>query len=254
MRPGTARRLTAAVLALGGAVMVVAALRPAAAEVRRPDARQSEARPSDARQPEARQPEAWRPDVRRPEMWRPDARPPGTAVPAPSRVRPERPSRPARPARTAWPRSAPVHLSIPAIGVETALTAVGRRPDGTVEVPPLSDDAPAAWYRPLASPGETGSAVILGHVDSAGDGPAVFFGLRELLPGDAIAVRRADGEVVRFAVSRVVTVPKDEFPTNAVYGPADRPVLRLVTCGGHFDRERHRYRGNVIVFGELWHP
>lgn len=144
----------------------------------------------------------------------------------------------------------PVHLDIPRIGVDTALIPLGLQADGTVMVPPTDPGAPAGWYRHLASPGEPGPAVLLGHVDSS-RGPAVFSRLAELRPGDNVSVRRADGSVVAFVVESVHTHPKSDFPTAAVYGPADAPVLRLITCGGAFDRERRTYLSNVVVSAGL---
>lgn len=154
-------------------------------------------------------------------------------------------------AEVGLPRSRPVRLVIPRIGVRTSVVGLGLNADGTVETPPLRPDAPAGWYRYLASPGEVGPAVILGHVDSAWDGPAVFYRLGELRPGDRIDVTRADGIVARFVVTRVVLVPKSDFPTAAVYGPTADPQLRLLTCGGSYDRVRHSYRDNVIAFARL---
>ena len=145
-------------------------------------------------------------------------------------------------------RSEPVHLAIPAIGVNTALIPLGLNPDGTIAVPPLGRTAPAGWYRYLATPGEIGPAVLLGHVDSARDGPAVFFRLSELRAGDAITVRRADGRTAAFTVTRVEEYPKEAFPTETVYGGLDHPGLRLVTCGGTYDKIRRQYRGNVVAY------
>ena len=144
--------------------------------------------------------------------------------------------------------STPVHLDIPAIGVNTELMVVGLNPDGTIAVPPLRADAPAGWYRYLPTPGEAGPAVIVGHVDTARDGPAVFYRLRELRAGDAIAVRRRDGSVARFTVSSVTQYSKDAFPSESVYGPIDYPGLRLITCGGSFDQLHRQYRGNIVVY------
>jgi hypothetical protein len=144
----------------------------------------------------------------------------------------------------------PVHLDIPRIGVDTALIPLGLNEDGTVMVPPSDPLAPAGWYRYLASPGEPGPAVLLGHVDSHG-GPAVFSRLSDLRPGDGISVRRADGSSVAFVVESVHTHPKSDFPTAAVYGPTDVPVLRLITCGGAFDRVRRTYLSNVVVYAGL---
>jgi hypothetical protein len=145
-------------------------------------------------------------------------------------------------------RSTPTRLDIPSIGVSTPLMSLGLNADGTIAVPPLRTDAPAGWYQYLATPGETGPAVLLGHVDTARDGPAVFYRLRDLHPGDRLSVRRADGRTAVFAVDRVAEYAKSDFPAAAVYGSVDRPVLRLITCGGTFDHVHRQYRGNVIVF------
>ncbi|MET7401565.1 class F sortase [Dactylosporangium sp. NPDC005572] len=147
--------------------------------------------------------------------------------------------------------SVPVRLRIPAIGVDTGLISLGLNPDGTVAVPPLEADAPAGWYRNLRTPGESGPAVILGHVDTAADGPAVFYRLRDLRPGDTATVWRADGSVATFTVEQVVEVPKSDFPTDEVYGPVGYPALRLVTCGGAFDRLHRTYKGNIVVSARL---
>jgi hypothetical protein len=147
--------------------------------------------------------------------------------------------------------SVPVHLDIPAIGVSTPLMALGLNPDGTIAVPPLGRGAPAGWYRYLVTPGEVGPAVILGHVDSARDGPAVFFRLQELRPGDTVTVRRLDGSTAAFTVRQVAQYPKLAFPAEAVYGAVDHPALRLVTCGGSFDPIHRQYRGNVVVYADL---
>lgn len=151
-------------------------------------------------------------------------------------------------------RSTPVELDIPAIGVHSGLTSLGLNPDGTVALPPLTGAAPAGWYRNLAAPGEVGPAVILGHVDSAAEGPAVFFRLGALRPGDTLSVRRADGVTATFTVDTVARFPKSRFPTADVYGPATYPKLTLVTCGGTFDRTLGSYSDNVVVYARLTAP
>ena len=110
----------------------------------------------------------------------------------------------------------------------------------------------AGWYAGEGGtrPGDPGSAVLLGHVDSTA-GPAVFYRLRELRPGDRVEVVRADGSTVRFAVDRTEQYPKTRFPTDDVYYPTLTPALRLVTCGGSFDATAGHYRSNVIVFATL---
>ena len=142
----------------------------------------------------------------------------------------------------------PVGVEIPRIGVVSSLDRLGRAPDGTVQEP--SRWAVAGWYAPGTRPGDPGSAVILGHVDSKG-GPAVFFRLRELRRGDMVTIGRADGSSVRFVVQRAEQYPKNRFPTDAVYYPTLTPALRLVTCGGEFDATAGRYRSNLIVFATL---
>jgi sortase (surface protein transpeptidase) len=142
----------------------------------------------------------------------------------------------------------PVRIDIPKIHVTSSLDRLGRAADGTVEVP--SDWQVAGWYAPGPRPGDPGSAVILGHVDSK-SGPAVFYRLRELDRGDEIRVARADGSTVRFIVERTQQYPKDRFPTDEVYYPTLTPALRLVTCGGAFDPTAGHYRSNIIVFATL---
>ncbi|MFC4019390.1 class F sortase [Micromonospora sp. GCM10011542] len=148
-------------------------------------------------------------------------------------------------------RSAPTTIEIPRIGVNAKIMSLGTNPDGTVQVPPLDQADQAGWYEPGASPGETGNAVIVGHVDSAKLGPAVFFDLGSLTPGDTITVRRVDGQPATFRVDSVKSYPKASFPTELVYGPSDRPGLRVVTCGGDFDPTAKTYLNNVIVFASL---
>ncbi|MEV6302827.1 class F sortase [Actinoplanes sp. NPDC051861] len=173
-----------------------------------------------------------------------------TAKPALPRTAAAKPATPRTPAATGLPRSEPVRLDIPAIKLKSGLSRLGINRDGTIEVPPLRAGAPAGWYRHSPTPGEPGAAILIGHVDSARDGPAVFFRLRELKAGDTIDVRRNDRSVARFVVTRVASYPKNDFPTEDVYGPTEHPALRLVTCGGSFDRRAGSYRSNVVVYAE----
>lgn len=154
----------------------------------------------------------------------------------------------AQPALSGRPRSAPSQIVIPKIGVHASIMKIGTNPDGTVEVPPLDQAQLAGWYEPGASPGEVGNAVIVGHVDSAELGPAVFFSLGDLRPGDTVGVLREDGEQVDFTVESVKSYPKTEFPTELVYGPTDEIALRVVTCGGIFDEAAGDYPDNIVVF------
>ena len=149
----------------------------------------------------------------------------------------------ARPVRVARP----VRLSIPAIGVDAPLVALGLDRDGALEAPQRFTDA--GWWSGGVRPGAVGPAVIAGHVDST-TGPAVFFALRELRRGDTIVVARRDGSRARFRVQRTASYAKAKFPTRAVYGPTARPALRLITCSGVFDRSTGHYLDNTVVYAE----
>jgi sortase (surface protein transpeptidase) len=144
--------------------------------------------------------------------------------------------------------SAPVRVRIPSIGVDSPLLRLGLDDDGIL-VPP-ADFARAGWFSGSPVPGDVGPSVIAGHVDSH-DGPAVFFRLGNLVAGDEVLVDRADGTTARFTVTGADRYPKNEFPTEEVYGPTHRAELRLITCGGKFDRDSRSYRDNVVVTAVL---
>jgi hypothetical protein len=153
-----------------------------------------------------------------------------------------------QPVRNFHATSVPVRLEIPSIHVASPLERLSRAADGTVQVPGRWEVA--GWYAPGPRPGDPGSAVILGHVDST-RGPAVFYRLRELRPGDEIDITRADRSSVRFVVERTAQYLKTRFPTDEVYYPTLAPALRLVTCGGQFDFTTGHYRSNIIVFATI---
>ncbi|MFD5830268.1 class F sortase [Lentzea sp. NPDC060358] len=138
----------------------------------------------------------------------------------------------------------PVTVRIPSIGVETSLEALGVDSAGALEPPARADKA--GWYAGGVAPGDAGPAVIAGHVDSK-TGPGVFFRLPELKPGAEVLVERQDGTTLTFVVSSSYSTEKTAFPTAVVYAPTPLSELRLVTCGGDFDRVAGSYRDNVIV-------
>jgi len=162
-------------------------------------------------------------------------------VPAPPAPIPAPTGRTVQPGSLATARQAarPVSLSIPSIGVRTRLIHLGVNQDGTLQVP--SSTAVAGWYTGSPRPGMVGSAT----------GPGIFFWLRTLRPGDRIYVGRADGTMAVFTVNRIRKFAKDQFPTAEVYGPVPDAELRLITCGGVFDRSLGRYLSNVVVFARL---
>ena len=139
----------------------------------------------------------------------------------------------------------PVGIRIPAIDVAAKVIRLGLEKDRTVEVP--SNPADTGWYRLGPPPGQVGSAVILGHVDSM-QGPAVFYRLRYLKPGDRVLVDAADGSTSTFQVIRLATYPNEDFPAQKVYkAGGQRPVLNLVTCGGDYDPVSG-WQSNVVVY------
>lgn len=145
-------------------------------------------------------------------------------------------------------RSTPVRVQIPAIGVDSALMQLGLRADGSLEVPP--GGFPAGWYTGAPTPGELGPAILAGHVDWGGKA-GVFYHLRDLQPDAEVTVSRQDGSKAVFRVMQVKEYPKDQFPTDAVYGDLDHAGLRLITCGGAFNRQARSYDDNIVVFADL---
>ena len=149
------------------------------------------------------------------------------------------------------PRSLPVAVDIPAIGVDAKLLHLGLNSDGTIQVPSLETSADeAAWYKYSATPGQIGSSVIEGHVDSY-QGAAVFFRLGALRPGDSVNVTLADGVTAIFRVTGVREFAKSRFPAKAIYGATDFAALRLITCGGAFDFATGHYLSSTVVFASL---
>jgi hypothetical protein len=139
----------------------------------------------------------------------------------------------------------PTRLQVPSAGIDAPLTGIGLDGDGLLTPP--GDLATAGWFRQGPVPGRRGPAVIAGHVDGE-HRPAVFFHLRDVVVGDTVLVTRADRSTVRFTVSRVARYAKAAFPTAEVYGPTPGAELRLITCGGEFDRSTGSYRDNLVVF------
>jgi hypothetical protein len=145
----------------------------------------------------------------------------------------------------------PAFVSISSIGTASSLIELGLDADGKLEVP--IDFGQAGWWKGGPRPGDPGPAVITGHLDST-RGPAVFAKLRKVKPGDEIVVARNDGVRLVFVVTRIDSYPKRAFPTRTVYGPTDAAELRVITCGGSFDRSKGSYDDNTVVFAKLYEP
>jgi len=151
---------------------------------------------------------------------------------------------------TPMARSVPAVISIPSIRVRAKVISLGLTASGSAAVPPLTSPFLTSWYDRGPTPGEAGAAVILGHVDSAAVGPAVFYDLGDLRPGDLIYVTLKDRRTALFRVYSAALYEKADFPAQAVYGYTSWPSLRLITCGGVFDNATGHYLGNTVVFAQ----
>jgi Sortase domain len=148
-------------------------------------------------------------------------------------------------------RSLPVSVDIPAIGVNSKLLHLGVNSNGTIKVPSLFTSADdAAWFKYSATPGQIGASVIEGHLDSY-HGPAVFFRLGSLRPGDSIDVRLADGVTAVFRITGVRQYLKSSFPAKTIYRTTGHAALYLITCGGAFDQATGHYLSSTVVFASL---
>jgi len=191
-------------------------------------------------------PSAALPPAAVPQAPAPVAVPPAPAPPQPA---PPPPGAAPAPVRSvgAVPASRPLVVQIPRIGVDSEIVDLALNRDRTLQVP---DFGSAGWYVHAPTPGEVGPAIVAAHVSSR-RGPDVFARLAELVPGDEVRVRRQDGTTAVFRVDGIERVPKDAFPTDRVYGDIGHAGLRLITCGGGFNRSTGHFRDNVIVYASL---
>ncbi|MFD9127851.1 class F sortase [Kitasatospora sp. NPDC059571] len=146
-------------------------------------------------------------------------------------------------------RAVPTRIRIPAVGVDAPVTRLALGADGALQPPPEEDANLAGWYAAGTAPGQSGTAVLAGHVDNS-KGPAVFYRLGSLHRGDRVEITRDDRATARFSVDAVEVYPKKDFPDGKVYAAAPNAQLRLITCGGGFTREGG-YDGNVVVYAHL---
>jgi Sortase domain len=196
--------------------------------------------------------------------WAPPAAPPKWEAATHGRLTPPAPRAPsssAAPVRTVrvagiryqvapLTRSVPVTIYIPHIKVRARILSLGLTSGGAVGVPPLTSPFLTSWYNKGASPGSPGTAVVFGHVDAAAVGPAVFYNLGDLRPGDLVYITLRDRRTALFRVYSAALYQKAEFPDQAIYGYTSWPSLRLVTCGGQFDQATGHYLANTVVFAQ----
>jgi LPXTG-site transpeptidase (sortase) family protein len=147
-------------------------------------------------------------------------------------------------------RSRPVRIDIPAIDVSAPLVPVGVAGNGAIDLPPGDHPHQAGWYELSVTPGQRGRSVIVGHLDSRYSGPAVFYRLGALRPGDTVTVTRHDGIATVFRVDATSLHPRNRFPASSVHGPSTRPELRLITCGGKYLKSKG-WSHNIIVTAHL---
>ncbi|MGK4580152.1 class F sortase [Kitasatospora sp. HPMI-4] len=146
--------------------------------------------------------------------------------------------------------SPPTRLRIPAIGVDAPFTQLAAQASGEITPPAADDQNLVGWFNGSVSPGEHGTSVVIGHVDTK-TGPAVFVGLSELPQGSEVEITRDDGVTVTYVVDTIEAFAKDRFPDDLVYGESDDAQLRLITCGGAYDRNVMDYTENVVAFAHL---
>ncbi|MEE1807231.1 class F sortase [Streptomyces sp. BE133] len=162
--------------------------------------------------------------------------------------RPVTPSAPA--VGPAMSRSVPTRLQIPSLAVKAPFTDLSIGADGRLNPPPPNDSNLVGWFKGGVTPGERGAAIVAGHVDTT-TGPAVFLQLQFLKPGSTVDITRANGSVATFKVDSVETFSKAKFPDKRVYSDTPSAQLRLITCGGPYNRKAKHYEDNVVAFAHL---
>ncbi|MGW7468504.1 class F sortase [Streptomyces xantholiticus] len=148
------------------------------------------------------------------------------------------------------PRAAPTRLIIRSIAVNAPFTALSTGASGQLDAPPANDNNLVGWFREGVTPGEPGTAIVAGHLDTKA-GPGVFVYLGSVRPGTLVDVVREDESVVTFAVDSVESFSKSDFPDARVYADTPDPQLRLITCGGEYDKKAKDYKENVVVFAHM---
>lgn len=177
---------------------------------------------------------------------------PATTVSAPAATAPAsaRPTPSAAADNPGMPPSEPSRLSIRSIAVDAPFTPLSIGSSGQLDAPPANDPNLVGWFKDGATPGERGTSVVAGHVDTK-TGPAVFLLLSTLKAGNTVDITREDGKVASFKVDTVETFSKADFPSDRVYSDNGTAQLRLITCGGLYDKKAKDYKDNVVVFAHL---
>ncbi len=143
----------------------------------------------------------------------------------------------------------PQTLDIPRINLHAAVQSVGMDSQGRMDVP--SNNYDVAWYNLGYKPGQNGSAVIDGHLDTSTGAPAVFWSVSSLQQGDKIIVTDSNGQQYTFVVDQTVKYPYNQVPLQQVFGSSDTPMLNLITCTGTWDAGNHNYSERTVVYSKL---
>ncbi|GHC44085.1 class F sortase [Streptomyces flavofungini] len=156
------------------------------------------------------------------------------------------------PAHKPLPAARPQRVDVPGLGVRAPVVARGLDAEGAIDPPPFAQPGVVGWYGGGVRPGARGTSLFVGHVDTESK-PAVFYHLSALRPGEKVRVTRDDGSIAEFTVDDVQVLGRDDFSARTAYGPREegRAELRLITCGGTFDRASRTYSANVVVSAYL---
>jgi len=124
---------------------------------------------------------------------------------------------------------------------------VGLTNNAEMDVPTSPDTV--GWYKHGVMPGEQGSAVLAGHLDTMWGGPAVFWKLDDLKTGDMIDIQTADNQTLQFRVTGLQRYPVDKAPMEQIFASASGSQLNLITCAGSWKRKKG-YAERLVVFAE----
>lgn len=143
----------------------------------------------------------------------------------------------------------PQNLFIPKLNVNAFVEQVGQDAGGKMDVP--KEVMNTGWYQLGFKPGESGNAVMAGHLDTVTGAPAVFYNLGQLQIGDQVIVTDINGKNLNFEVVRIQSYPFNQVPLEEVFGPSDKPKLNLITCTGVWNVGSRNYSNRLVVYTEL---
>lgn len=169
----------------------------------------------------------------------------------------QKPSKPALQQGYFMPYAEPTTLSVPSVGINTSLVTVGKTSSGAIDAPRAPNFDKAAWYKDSAAPGQYGTSVVVGHVDSFNSetGESVFYNLAKVKLGETVAIQRSDNSTATFRIYATRQYDRAKLPSAEVYGaPSSYAELRLITCSGAFDTSTQNYTDNTVIFATLIRP